>query len=139
MDLDPNMVDGRWALLLIHDGRADDGVAFMQRVATLDPFHRSIYFSYLANGQYLLKRFEASLSTGRLATDRMPEVMQTHVWRAAAAAQVGEVEEARASAEGVVKLNRKFSSDTFVRRINFKRAEDAALLMDGLKKAGLPN
>ncbi len=56
------MADGRWALLLIHDGRPDEGIAFMQRVETLDPFHRPIYFSHLDNGQYLMQRFEDSLA-----------------------------------------------------------------------------
>jgi adenylate cyclase len=66
-------------------------------------------------------------------------VSQSHNWLAANLAQLGQLDEARAEAAEVLRLDPKYTIDGTERRLALnKRPEDAEHLFDGLRKAGLP-
>jgi adenylate cyclase len=63
----------------------------------------------------------------------------SHVWLAAGLAQLGQLDEAHAEATEVLRIDPKFTIDgTQRRQALYKRPEDAEHLLDGLRKAGLP-
>jgi adenylate cyclase len=136
-ELNPNLADGRFTLLLAHAGRAEEGIDYMKRVVRLDPFHRPIYYSYIANAYYLARRFQQALESSRLAVSRVPGVYQASVWHAAAAAQCDLLEEAQAAAARCLQLRPGLTIRTFLSSLRLSKAEDAALLGEGLRKAGL--
>ncbi len=104
----------------------------------LDPFHRAIYFSYLANAYYVAGEYEMALETSRTAVTRMPGIMQAGVWYSAAAGELGRNEEARMAAAEVLRLKPDFTITRFLAMIRLANQEDARRLADGLRKAGLP-
>jgi adenylate cyclase len=54
-------------------------------------------------------------------------------------AQLGQLENARAEAAEVLRINPKYTIDGTQRQLSvFKRSEDAKHFFDGLRKAGLP-
>ncbi len=110
----------------------------MKRVMRLDPFHRAIYFSYLANAYYVAGEYEMALETSRTAVTRMPGIMQAGVWYSAAAGELGRNEEARMAAAEVLRLKPDFTITRFLAMIRLANQEDARRLADGLRKAGLP-
>jgi adenylate cyclase len=59
-------------------------------------------------------------------------------WRAAAYAQAGQLEEARAEAAEVLRINPAFTIEGFKRLVVFKDPKDTEHRLDGLRKAGLP-
>ena len=62
-----------------------------------------------------------------------------HIWLAANLAQLGRLDEARAEAAEVLRLDPKYTIDGTQRRLFLhKRPEDAEHFFDGLRKAGLP-
>ena len=136
-ELNPNLADGRFTLLLAHAGRAEEAIDYMKRVVRLDPFHRPIYYSYVANACYLARRFQQALDSSRLAVSRVPGVYQASVWHAAAAAQRDLLEEAHAAAARCLQLRPGLTIHTFLSSLKLSKAEDAALLGEGLRKAGL--
>ncbi len=136
--LNPNMADGRFTLLLTHGGRATEAIDFMKRVMRLDPFHRPIYFSFLATAYYLAGHYELGIENSRLAVSRVPGVVHAVAWYTAGAAQLGLTEEARTAKADVLRLAPDFTIAGFLQMIRFARAEDADRLADGLRKAGLP-
>ena len=137
-DLNPNMADGRYALVLAHAGRAEESIAMLGQIFRLDPLHRPIYFSYLANSYYLAGRYKEALETSRTAVDRMPAVFQARVWHAASAAQLGLEDEARVAATATVQLRPDFTIARFLNMIRLSSQGDSDRLREGLRKAGLP-
>jgi adenylate cyclase len=66
-------------------------------------------------------------------------VREGHLWLAASLAQLGRLDEARAEAAEVLRIDPTFTINGTQRRFSlFKRPEDAEHIFDGLRKAGLP-
>jgi adenylate cyclase len=87
----------------------------------------------------MLKEHSEALPPLREIASRAPNLSQGHIWLAANLAQLGRLDEARAEAAEVLRIDPKFTIDDTVRRLAaFKRPEDAEHLFDGLRKAGLP-
>jgi adenylate cyclase len=139
IELNPNMADGHFVLLLTHAGRTADAIEFMKRVKYLNPLFRPIYLSYLVNAYYLNGQYELSLETGKVAFSRMPDIIQARIWYSAAAAQLSLGEEAHAAADEVLRLRPNFTISRFVQSIALTNAEDSNRLAEGLRKAGLPD
>ena len=93
----------------------------------------------LGLARYLLKEYSEALPPLREFASRAPNVIQGHVWLAANLAQLGRLDEARAEAAEVLRLDPKYTIDGTQRRLAlYKRPEDTEHLLDGLRKAGLP-
>jgi adenylate cyclase len=70
---------------------------------------------------------------------RASNVSQGHIWLAANLAQLGRLDEAHAEAAEVLRIDPKYTIDGTQRRLALnKRPEDTEHLLDGLRKAGLP-
>jgi adenylate cyclase len=64
---------------------------------------------------------------------------QGRVWLAANLAQLGRLDEARAEAAAILRIDPKYTIDGTQRQLAlFKRTEDVEHFLDGLRKAGLP-
>lgn len=139
IELNPNLVDGRYGLMLAHDGRAAEGVAFLNRIMRQDPFPPPIYFSYLGNAQFLAGLYEEARRTLQAGAEKLPDYRPIQLWLAAAAAQSGHLDEARAAAATALRLRPGFAIDRWLEHIRLAREADAARLADGARKAGLPD
>ena len=138
LELNPNLADGRLAHLLVHDGRASEAVAYMQRVMRQDPFPPPIYLSYLGNAYYMTGQYDAAYDTLRSGRERLPDYRALSVWLAAAAGQSGRVAEAHRAAHQILSAAPNFTINGWLRHIQFERQSDAERLAEGLRKAGLP-
>jgi adenylate cyclase len=139
LELNPNLADGRFAHLLVHDGRASEAVAYMQRMIRQDPFPPPIYLSYLGNAYYMTGQYDAAYETLRSGRERMPDYRAMAVWLAAAAAQSGREAEAQDAARRVLSMAPQFTIRGWLDHIQFERQADADRLAEGLRKAGLPS
>lgn len=138
-ELNPNLADGRFGLVLFQTGRAVEAIALMKRIMRLDPFPPAVYYSYLGNAHYLNGEYELALEALRVSNERLPGYRPSYTWLAATAAQLGRREEARAAAAGLMRMDPGFSISWFLHQIRLARQEDADRLADGLRKAGLPD
>jgi adenylate cyclase len=139
LDLKPNLVDGRLAHMLVHDGRPDEAVAYMKRMIRQDPFPPPIYLSYLGNAYYMTGQYDEAYATLRSGAERMPDYRAMSVWLAAAAAESGRSAEAQEIARRVLGMVPKFTISGRLRHIQFERQADANRLAEELRKAGLPS
>jgi TolB-like protein/DNA-binding winged helix-turn-helix (wHTH) protein/tetratricopeptide (TPR) repeat protein len=139
LELNPNLADGRLGHLLVHDGRAREAVAYLQRVMRQDPFPPPIYLSYLGNAYYMTGQYDAAYDTLRSGRERLPDYRALSVWLAAAAAQSGRVAEARRAAQQILSAAPNFTISGWLGHIQFERQSDAERLAEGLRKAGLPS
>lgn len=137
MELNPNLTDGRFGLMLAHDGRATEAVEFLTRAMHQDPFPPAIYFSYLGNAYFLAGRYDDARRTLKSGIERLPDYRPLHLWLAAAAALAGQEAEARQAAARALELNPKFVLADWLHHIRLGNERDAERLAEGMRKAGL--
>jgi adenylate cyclase len=136
--LNPNFVNNRFALTLIFAGQPATAINVLQANIRLDPFQRDTWLGFMANACYMLKRYRDAVPLLREYRSRAPNVQIVHVWLAASYAQLGQVAEAKAEAAEILRANPKFTIATWKVTAVYKNSEDAEHLLDGLRKAGLP-
>ena len=139
-ELNPNLSERvyRYGIALIHNGRTEAGIDFLRRTMRLDPFYPADCESCLGTGLYLLGRYPEALACLRTATRRISGIKMFLTWHAAAAAQIGEREEARAAVANALRLEPDLTIAKLLSFIRFAKDEDAQHIADGLRKAGLP-
>jgi adenylate cyclase len=136
--LNPNFADYRVAQVFYSVGQPAKAIEIAKTQMRLDPFHP--HFAPLIAGvaYYLLKEHREAQCWLRNATGRAPNHQYGHAFLAATYAQLGRVEDARAEAAEVLRVNPKYTIGTQKQVSILKRAEDSDHLIDGLRKAGLP-
>jgi len=118
-------------------GRAEEAIPLFQKAIRLNPLGPS--FLYREFGDVLrdtgrLDEAVAAYTKGiRIAPDDMP----AHVALAITYIFMGHEEKARAEAAEVLRLNPKFSVDTWLKRFPIKDQSYADKAADALRKAGL--
>jgi adenylate cyclase len=136
--LNPNFVDYRVAQVFYSVGLPAKAVEIAKMQMRLDPFHP--HFAPLIAGvaYYLLKEYSEAQRWLREATGRAPNHQYGHAFLAATYAQLGRVEDAHAEATEVLRVNPRYTIGTQKQVSILKRSEDSDHLIDGLRKAGLP-
>ena len=87
---------------------------------------------------YQLKRYGEAVRRLRECTSRLPNLEWPHRVLAAAYAQSGQLEEASKEAAEVLRINSGFTIERYKRLAVYKDPRDTDHLIDGLRKAGLP-
>ena len=137
--LNPNFVDYRIAQVLFSVGAPARAIEIAKAQMRLDPFHPHFAPLMVGVAHYLLKQYEQAQRWLREASGRAPNHQYGHAFLAATYAQLGQLEDARAETAEVLRLNPKYTIGGTQKQVsNFKRAEDMEHLVDGLRKAGLP-
>jgi adenylate cyclase len=137
--LNPNFINNAFPLILIYAGEPARALDILEANMRLDPFPRltgSANVEAIAN--YMLKRYGEAVRLLGECTSRLPNLQWPHHWLASAYAQLGQLEEARREAAEVLRVNPRFTIEKFKRLVVFKNPNDAEHLIDGLRKAGLP-
>ena len=137
-ELNPNLSDCRYSLILTHRGRANDGIKEMKRTMRLDPFHAPVCVTWLGNAFYMAGHYDEAFQSLSTAANRMPVHRPTRVWLAAAAAQVGQAEVAKTAVAAVLKQQPDLTITKWLQLLRLPRTEDADRLADGMRKAGFP-
>ena len=138
MSLNPNFSDWRLPLALMMGGDAARAVEVAQSHLRLDPFSLPIARGYLGLAYYMLKRYDDALPLLRDFVSLAPNHPPGHLWLASTYAQMGELEQARAEAAEVLRIDPSWSIRKFEPLGPFRRPEDAMHFFDGMRKAGLP-
>ncbi|MCP3413583.1 hypothetical protein NLM16_05660 [Bradyrhizobium brasilense] len=137
--LNPNFADYRLAQIFYSVGDPARAIAIAKLQMRLDPFHP--HFAPLMAGvaHYHLKEYNDAQHWLAEAVGRAPNHQYGHAFLAATYAQLGRMEDARAEAGEVLRLNPRYSIGGTQKQVSIlKRAEDLEHLVDGLRKAGLP-
>jgi adenylate cyclase len=139
MALNPNFTDWWFGATLNRAGQPARAVQVVETHMRHDPFYAPSALGVLGLARYMLKDYSKALPPLREYTSRAPDMSLSHIWLAANLAQLGQLDEARAEAAEVLRIDPKFTIDGTQRRLAlFKRPEDADHIFDGLRKAGLP-
>jgi adenylate cyclase len=137
--LNPNFIDNRFAVVLTYAGEPARAIEVVEANIRLDPFQPLINSSAsMGPAYYLLKRYGDAVRLFRECTSRLPHLQGPHVGLACAYAQSGQLEEARAEAAEVLRINPGFTIERWRRFCLYTDPKDAEHRLDGLRKAGLP-
>jgi TolB-like protein/class 3 adenylate cyclase len=115
-------------------GRAEEAVTLIRSAMRLNPFHPEWYWSGLGIACYAARRYEDALDAQRrLLSHGRPWDLARF---AACYAQLGRLDEARAQAAELLRLKPDFRLSSVV--LYYKDPADALHVLDGMRKAGLP-
>jgi adenylate cyclase len=138
----PNLASAHHMLgaTLIHSGRPKEGLVAVDKSIRLDPRGQQSAdrLSQMVMGSYLCHDYEAAIAAAKRAIREHPEYPSTYRWLAAALGQFGWIEEAKEALEKAIAVA-PAAFEMYVRqRVPWHRPEDYAHMLEGLRKAGMP-
>jgi adenylate cyclase len=128
---------GYYGMSLLYGGRPEEAIPVFQKAVRLNPIGESFDFFYLGHAYRVMGRFEEAVSEYKKSLQHSPDIFFAHVGLAATYSMMGQEQEARAEAAEVLRLNPKFSVDSYAKRVTFKDQSVTDKYMDALCKAGL--
>jgi adenylate cyclase len=135
--LNPNFTHWAFAEVLVFAGHPARAIEAVERHVRLDPFYVPLAPKWLGSAHYMLKQYPQALPPLRECVSRAPRLHGGHAWLAATYAQLGNVEQARAKAAELLRIEPEWTIEDAKLSL-FKRTKDAEHFRDGLRKAGLP-
>jgi adenylate cyclase len=137
--LNPNFIDQRYAQALGYTGEHARAIEVLEANIRLDPLQPLLFgFAQRGFANYMLKRYGEAVRLFRECALRSPNQQWPHLMLASAYAQSGQLEEARAEAAEVLRINPGFTIESWKALLVHKNLEDLDHRLDGLRKAGLP-
>ena len=136
-ELNPNLADGNYAIVLIHGGRAADAVALLQRIMRLDPFYPPTYSYFLGKAYFFLGQNDQAFELTKEATKRRPRYWSL-VMLAAIAATTERMDEARTAAAELLVIDPRFTITRYLQKVRLTQQADIDRIASALRKAGLP-
>jgi adenylate cyclase len=138
--ISPNLAGAHYAkgASLISAGRLNEGVAAVERSIRLDPRRSAVRFNQIALALYYTGEYEAAVDAANRAIRSSPNYPNPYRWLAAALGQLGRIDEAGQALEKAITIA-PAAFDLYVReRAPWRRPEDHAHMLKGLRKAGWP-
>src|SRR5262245_59058274 len=136
--LNPNYVNWRFAMALIFAGASKRAIEVVNTYMRLDPYYVPYASLVLAYAHYMLEEHSQALSPLRDFVVQAPKWWAGRCLLAATYAQMGQLDEARAECVEALRIAPNFSISGFRPLFGLKYPRDENHLLDGLRKAGLP-
>jgi adenylate cyclase len=126
-----------YGMSLHYGGRPEEAIPVLQKAIRLNPLGEASSFLNLGHAYRATGRFEEAVSAYKKSLQRSPNNFFAHLGLAATYSMMGREQEARAEAAEVLRLNPKFSVDSYAKRLTFKDQSVTDKFSDALRKAGL--
>ena len=139
--LEPNNADSlaELANYLVFAGNPDEAATLIRDAKRLNPNIPNWYHQPAGIAEYLSGRYEAAAEDFRAWFEHDVIPFHSALWLAAAQAQTGNNLEAKAALQAALIGERKYiTTISVVYYFPFKHQEHLNILLDGLRKAGLP-
>jgi adenylate cyclase len=138
--LNPNYVDWRFGFALVLAGNSRRAINVLQTYMRLDPFYSPYALANLGVAHYMVKQYTRTLPALQDSVSRVSKLREAHGCLAAAYAQLGQMEEARAAAD-VLRVQPNYTiSGTSMRLFCFKDPRTPSIsLMSCAKRDCLSN
>ena len=140
--LSPNLAyaHGIRGSTLVFSGRPELGIAALEIAIRLDPRdpNQAARVNHMACGLYLCCQYKAAIEVARRGIRAYPRHPMCYRWLAAALGQIGRLDEASEVLKQAIGIA-PAAFDMFVRtRVSWMRPEVHAHILEGLRKAGMP-
>jgi adenylate cyclase len=119
-------------------GRHEEAVRAAEKATRLDPFPSPVHLTSLGACYFFTGRYEKAIEAGKKAVRESPDGIFEHFLLAVAYKGAGREEEARAEAEEVLRIDPKFSVESFAKQLYYKNPSDKERLIEAMRKVGFP-
>jgi adenylate cyclase len=126
-----------YGMSLNNGGRSEEAIPVLQKAIRLNPLGEAGSFLHLGHAYRATGRFEEAVSAYKKSLQRSPDNFFAHLGLTSTYSMMGREQEARAEAAEVLRINPKFSVESFAKRLTFKDQSVADKYIDGLRRAGL--
>jgi adenylate cyclase len=137
--LDPGGADAHaWlGMCLNYADRPKEAIPLFERAIRLNPFGPTSYFLNYGTSYRMMGQYQEAITQYKKALHIAPNNIVAHIALAGTYSLLGRDEEARAEAEEVLRLNPKFSLESYAKMLPFKNQAQTDRLVEALRKAGL--
>lgn len=140
VELDPNSGQANYNLTLVlrWAGKSKEAIPVIQKALRLEPIPPDNYVQQMALVYFQTGDCKEALAACEKGLKRQPDHLVSRVIMAAVYGSCGREKEARKEAAEVLRINPKFTVESFMRNIPYKNPSDRDRTAEGLRKAGLP-
>jgi adenylate cyclase len=137
--INPNAADAHCILgmVLHYNGNPKEAIEAIKKAIRLNPSPPTWYWQTLGSAYCDAGMHEEAIAALRKALSSSPDNLIARLRLAATYSLSGREEEARAEAAEVLRINPKFSVDSFTKAVPYKDQSEADKLINALRKAGL--
>jgi adenylate cyclase len=122
--------------VLMFAGRHEEAVQHSEQALRLDPISPGFYYRILGLAYFFAGRYEEAIAAHKKSLNRAPNDILTHIALTTAYSWAGRLDEARAQAAEVLRINPNYSVEE--RKLGpYKNQADLEHYVEGLRKAGL--
>jgi len=118
-------------------GRWEESIIYGKKSIRHDPFPLLTSFHWLGRAYFMTGQFDEAILTFKKALDRNPNYLPAHAFHAASYSSLGRETEAAAAAKEVLRINPKFSLESYAKTLPYKNKADIERYIAALRKAGL--
>jgi pentatricopeptide repeat protein len=122
----------------LYTGRFEEAIACFERAMSLDPYFPSLWLYFQAQATYQLGRYPEAVALLKRRIQRNPETDLARALLAACYGQMGRVEEAHEAWRELIRVNPSYSIEESQAEAPYQNPEDFERIVEGLRKAGLP-
>jgi adenylate cyclase len=139
VQLEPNGADAHMFLgmALRFAGRAEEAIPILKKAMRLDPNAPVFYLNVLAGAYREIQQYEKAIEWSEKAVQQNPKNVLYRVTLCSSYSLTGRMDEARAQAKEIMRLNPKFSVERLARTDPQKNQVAKKRYIDALRKAGL--
>ena len=140
VELDPNSAQANinLAIVLRYAGKSKQAIPVIRKALRLEPIAPDINVQQLALAYFQTGDCKEALAVCDKGLKRDPDHLSSRVIMAAVYGSCGREKEARKEATEVLRINPKFTVESFTRNIPYKNPSDRDRTIQGLRQAGLP-
>ncbi|MEO1016227.1 MAG: adenylate/guanylate cyclase domain-containing protein [Pseudomonadota bacterium] len=140
IDLEPSNADAYATLAgaMHFSGRNEEVIPLVETAMRLNPFYPFFYPHYIGLAKVGTNHFDEAVVAFEQALDRNSEALWPHLFLAVCYGHLGKETEARVHVTEMQRVHPSFSVETLFKLLPYKSAAELDLVVDGLRKAGLP-
>jgi adenylate cyclase len=127
----------RYAGILSKAGRPEEAIPLFQKAIRLNPYPPASYFFLYGDALRTTGRIEEAVSEYKKALQRAPNHIFAHFYLAVCYIRMGREKEAHAEVAEVLRINPKYSLDSFAKTASSKDQSQIDKTVNALRKAGL--
>lgn len=137
--LAPSSAEGHMlkAHIEMFNGNPAKSIETLDTYMKLDPVYPEIALQFLAEAQFLLRKFDLAADTLRKRLERNPEATTAYALLASSLGHLGQIDAGRDAWAQVLRLEPSFSVEHRRKLLPFKNPADFELRVEGLRHLGL--
>jgi adenylate cyclase len=138
--INPNSADAYLFMssILGNLGRWEESALYAKKSIRINPFPGAYIYFLLGRAYFMTGQYDESVATWKKALKVSPNFIIAHRFLAACYSSMGRDAEANAAVNEVLRINPKFTIESYAKRLRYKNKADIEREVAALKKAGLP-